>query len=76
MYNEVDLSNSMEEEQQEEQQEESQNPTAFKVGFYHKLAAAGLFFLELVKVIVLAAITIVLIRHFLFKPFYVRGASM
>jgi len=42
----------------------------------HKLAETGLFFLELFKVVVLAAITIVLIRHFLFKPFYVRGASM
>jgi len=40
------------------------------------LAGLGLFFLELVKVVVLAGITIILVRHFLFKPFYVKGASM
>lgn len=40
------------------------------------LHKVGLFFLELMKVIVLAAITIVLIRYFLFKPFYVKGQSM
>ena len=34
------------------------------------------FIFELVKVIVLAGITIALIRYFLFKPFYVKGASM
>lgn len=43
------------------------------IGF---LSGAGLFLLELVKVVVLAGITIVIIRHFLFKPFYVQGASM
>jgi len=48
----------------------------FRNRLVYNLASAGLFFLELVKVAVLAAITIVLIRHFLFKPFYVRGASM
>ena len=36
----------------------------------------GLFFLELIKVLVLAGITIWLVRFFLFKPFYVKGASM
>ena len=36
----------------------------------------GLFFLELIKVVVLAAITIGLVRYFLFKPFYVKGESM
>lgn len=40
------------------------------------LASAGLFLLELVKVAVLAGITIALVRYFLFKPFYVKGASM
>ncbi len=40
------------------------------------LASAGLFFLELVKVVALAGITIFLVRYFLFKPFYVKGASM
>ncbi len=36
----------------------------------------ALFFLELIKVVILAGITIVLVRHFLFKPFYVKGESM
>lgn len=40
------------------------------------LAKIGLFVLELVKVAVLAGITIALVRYFLFKPFYVKGASM
>lgn len=56
-----------------EEKEPSHN---FRNKLIRQLASAGLFFLELVKVAVLAAITIVLIRHFLFKPFYVRGASM
>ena len=57
----------------EEKQEQKKSFTS-KLG--RQLAEAGLFFLELVKVAVLAAIVIVFIRHFLFKPFYVRGASM
>ncbi len=40
------------------------------------LASAGVFLLELIKVAVLAGITITLVRYFLFKPFYVKGASM
>ncbi len=40
------------------------------------LGAAGLFILELVKIVVLAGVTIFLVRNFLFKPFYVKGASM
>lgn len=40
------------------------------------LSAAGLFILEVVKIAVLAGVTIALIRYFLFKPFYVKGASM
>ena len=36
----------------------------------------GLFFLELIKVGVLAGVTIFLVRYFLFKPFYVKGQSM
>lgn len=40
------------------------------------LNKVGMFFLELIKVVVLAGITIVLIRYFLFKPFYVKGQSM
>lgn len=42
----------------------------------HYLAAIGLFFLELFKIAVLAGVTIALIRYYLFKPFYVKGASM
>lgn len=38
--------------------------------------AAGLFILELVKIVALAFFTIVLVRYYLFKPFYVKGASM
>ena len=40
------------------------------------LEKIGLFVLELVKVVVLAGVTIALVRYFLFKPFYVKGASM
>ncbi len=36
----------------------------------------GLFLLELIKVAVLAGLTIALVRYVLFKPFYVKGASM
>lgn len=41
-----------------------------------RLRVAGSFLFELIKVIVMAGVTIVLIRYFLFKPFYVKGASM
>lgn len=40
------------------------------------LISSGLFLLEMVKIAVLAGVTIGLIRYFLFKPFYVKGASM
>ena len=40
------------------------------------LAAVGLFLLELIKIAVMAGVTIGLVRYFLFKPFYVKGASM
>ncbi|OGH83425.1 MAG: signal peptidase I [Candidatus Magasanikbacteria bacterium RIFOXYB1_FULL_40_15] len=40
------------------------------------LANAALFFLELVKIAVLAGITIGVVRYFIFKPFYVEGQSM
>lgn len=36
----------------------------------------GLFFLEVIKIVLLAGITIGLVRYFLFKPFYVKGQSM
>lgn len=40
------------------------------------LEAVGVFFLEIIKIVVLSAITIGLVRYFLFKPFYVKGQSM
>ncbi len=40
------------------------------------LAIASSFFLELIKIVILAGITIGLVRYFLFKPFYVKGQSM
>ncbi|MBT5819946.1 MAG: signal peptidase I [Candidatus Magasanikbacteria bacterium] len=40
------------------------------------LNAIGLFFLEVIKIVVLAAITVGIVRYFLFKPFYVKGESM
>jgi signal peptidase I len=42
-------------------------------GFLYK---ASIFFLELVKIALLAGLTIGLVRYFLFKPFYVKGQSM
>jgi len=42
----------------------------------HWLRATGVFFIELVKVGVLAALTIGMVRYFIFKPFIVHGASM
>lgn len=40
------------------------------------LISTGLFLFELIKIAVVAGITIGLIRYYLFKPFYVKGASM
>lgn len=36
----------------------------------------GSFFLELVKIVLIALAVIIPVRYFLFQPFYVRGASM
>ena len=44
------------------------------IGVY--AAATGLFLLEFIKLALVAFITIFLVRYFLFKPFYVKGASM
>lgn len=55
-----------------EQFQESQSSQGEKTLF----GIIGLFFLELIKVVLLAGVTIVLVRHFLFKPFYVQGESM
>jgi len=38
--------------------------------------SAGQFFLEMVKVFVLAALIIIPVRGFLFQPFFVQGSSM
>lgn len=40
------------------------------------LSKASAFFLEMIKIAILAGITIGLVRYFLFKPFYVKGQSM
>lgn len=40
------------------------------------ISALGIFFLELIKIVLLAAVTIGFVRYFLFKPFYVKGKSM
>lgn len=40
------------------------------------LGAIGIFFLEVTKIILLAGITVFFVRHFIFKPFYVKGQSM
>lgn len=44
------------------------------IGIY--ASAAGLFLLEIIKLGVVAGATILFVRYFLFKPFYVKGASM
>jgi len=41
-----------------------------------RVGKVGLFFLEAIKVLVLAGITICFVRYFLFKPFIVKGESM
>lgn len=48
-------------------------PEPSEQGFLSKV---GAFLLELVKIAVLAGITIGMVRYFLFKPFYVKGQSM
>lgn len=45
-------------------------------GEQYWLTTIGMFFLELIKVAILAGVTIFLVRYFLFKPFYVKGQSM
>ncbi|MBT3419101.1 MAG: signal peptidase I [Candidatus Magasanikbacteria bacterium] len=56
----------MDKKNQEEQMKKQQS----------KLNKAALFFLEVIKIVVLAGITIFVIRTFLFKPFSVEGKSM
>src|SRR3990167_6022589 len=50
--------------------------SSFRRSLLMAFGSFGLFLLELIKVAVLAGITISLVRYFLFKPFYVKGASM
>lgn len=50
------------------------SPTANKAKI--TLRATGLFLWEFIKVAALAGLTIIVVRYFLFKPFYVKGASM
>ncbi len=61
---------------EEEQQLPEEKKSSFKQSLLKSFGSIGLFLLELIKVAVLAGLTIVLVRHFLFKPFYVKGASM
>lgn len=53
--------------------QESDKEDNKEYSFLHKV---GLFFIDLIKIIILASITIGLVRYFLFKPFYVKGESM
>lgn len=48
-------------------------PNDSEQGVASKIAS---FFLELIKIALLAGLTIGLVRYFLFKPFYVKGQSM
>lgn len=66
-------------EQKDEELIEDSTDTQAKNSDYESkgwLANTALFFLELVKIAVLAGITIGLVRYFIFKPFYVEGQSM
>jgi len=54
-------------------QNDTQTVSEKEKSFLYK---ASVFFLELIKIALLAGITIGLVRYFLFKPFYVKGQSM
>ncbi|KKQ40623.1 MAG: hypothetical protein US58_C0015G0016 [Candidatus Magasanikbacteria bacterium GW2011_GWA2_37_8] len=58
--------------------EEELIPQSSNMGssFKRYFVNAGLFLLEFIKIALLAGITIALVRYYLFKPFYVKGASM
>lgn len=62
-----------EEFEQKKSSDTSEDLSPIGRGFF---ASAAVFFLEVIKVVVLAAITIVVVRSFLFKPFVVEGQSM
>ena len=59
--------------QENEDVQDNSNDEVHEKGF---LSKAALFFLEIIKIVILAGITIGLVRYFLFKPFYVKGQSM
>ncbi len=59
--------------EQKKSSENLEEMTPIGRGFF---ASVGIFFLEVIKVVVLAAITIIAVRTFLFKPFVVEGQSM
>lgn len=63
-------------EKKEEKNSEWQENTESRQEKSSWVASTGLFFLELIKIVILAGITIGLVRYFLFKPFYVKGQSM
>ncbi len=58
---------------QGQNRQENSNDEVYEKGLLSKVA---LFFLEIIKISVLAAATIILVRYFLFKPFSVKGQSM
>ena len=60
-------------EAEQEQNTPSIDPPAQRGSF---VSALGLFFLELIKIVALAAVTIGIVRYFLIQPFYVKGKSM
>jgi len=62
----------MEDKDQEQSKPQSQEKRESK-SFISRL---GLFSLEAIKIIVLASITVFVVRSFIFKPFYVKGSSM
>lgn len=58
-------------------EESSIQPELATAGHPRSMAGAfGMLFLELIKILILAGVTIGLVRYFLFKPFYVKGESM
>ncbi|MFH1947321.1 MAG: signal peptidase I [Candidatus Magasanikbacteria bacterium] len=62
----------------DEQEEQDNLEVELPVGKKERniLTVASTFFLELIKIVILAGVTIGIVRYFLFKPFYVKGQSM
>lgn len=59
-----------------EQSQKEKTDLSHREGQAGALVNIGLFLLELIKIAILAGLTIWLVRYFLFKPFYVKGESM